>query len=441
MRKLIKLGKKLFPINRSLTGKGSLKTLKIIRSEIPNLKIKKFKSGKKVYDWKIPSEWNAYDAYVKDKRGRKIIDFKKNNLHLVGYSKPIKKKINKQELFKHLHTLEKLPKAIPYVTSYYNKYWGFCLTHNQKKLINKNYRIKDKFEICINTKFNKSGFMHYGELILPGLSKKEILISTYICHPSMANNELSGPLVAIALSKFFIKRKLKKTLRFLFIPETIGSIAYIYKNIKSLKKNVIGGYVLTCIGDNREYSFLKTKYENTPSDVAAQNAFKDLNIKFKEYSFLERGSDERQYNSPGVDLKIGSIMRTKYGCYKEYHTSLDNFDLVNARGLSGGYKVSKKAILNLLNFKKEMNEKKELKSTSNPYIKFLCEPNLGKRGLYNLLGVRNLNLNTRSRKLLDFMQFSDGTNNLNQISRYIKLPFQKTKTIYKFLKKKKLLSQ
>ena len=155
MRKLIKLGKKLFPINRSLTGKGSLKTLKIIRSEIPNLKIKKFKSGKKVYDWKIPSEWNAYDAYVKDKRGRKIIDFKKNNLHLVGYSKPIKKKINKQELFKHLHTLEKLPKAIPYVTSYYNKYWGFCSTHNQKKLINKNYRIKDKFEICINTKFNK----------------------------------------------------------------------------------------------------------------------------------------------------------------------------------------------------------------------------------------------------------------------------------------------
>ena len=257
----------------------------------------------------------------------------------------------------------------------------------------------------------------------------------------MANNELSGPLVAIALSKFFIKRKLKKTLRFLFIPETIGSIAYIYKNIKSLKKNVIGGYVLTCIGDNREYSFLKTKYENTPSDVAAQNAFKDLNIKFKEYSFLERGSDERQYNSPGVDLKIGSIMRTKYGCYKEYHTSLDNFDLVNARGLSGGYKVSKKAILNLLNFKKEMNEKKELKSTSNPYIKFLCEPNLGKRGLFNLLGDRNLNLNTHSRKLLDFMQFSDGTNNLNQISRYIKLPFQKTKTIYKFLKKKKLLSQ
>ena len=139
MRKLIKLGKKLFPINRSLTGKGSLKTLKIIRSEIPNLKIKKFKSGKKVYDWKIPSEWNAYDAYVKNKRGRKIIDFKKNNLHLVGYSKPIKKKINKQELFQHLHTLEKLPKAIPYVTSYYNKYWGFCSTHNQKKLINKNY--------------------------------------------------------------------------------------------------------------------------------------------------------------------------------------------------------------------------------------------------------------------------------------------------------------
>ena len=263
---------------------------------------------------------------MKNKRGRKIIDFKKNNLHLVGYSKPIKKKINKQELFKHLHTLEKLPKAIPYVTSYYNKYWGFCSTHNQKKLINKNYRIKDKFEICINTKFNKNGFMHYGELILPGLSKKEILISTYICHPSMANNELSGPLVAIALSKFFIKRKLKKTLRFIFIPETIGSITYLSKNLNHLRQNVIGGYNLSCIGDDRQYSCMFSKYENTPSDTAIIETFKKLKIKFKKYSFLDRGSDERQYNSPGIDLPIASIFRTKYGEYPEYHTSLDNFN-------------------------------------------------------------------------------------------------------------------
>ena len=177
MKKFINLGKKLFPINRSLTGKGSLKTLKIIKSEIPKLKIKKFNSGKKVYDWRVPDEWNVFDAYIKDKKGKKIIDFQKNNLHLVGYSEPIKKKINKKELFKHLHTLKELPKAIPYVTSYYNKYWGFCSSYNQKKLINKNYSNKDNFEIFINSNFKKKGYMHYGELVLPGQSEKEIFFS------------------------------------------------------------------------------------------------------------------------------------------------------------------------------------------------------------------------------------------------------------------------
>ena len=200
--KLIKIGKKLFPINRSLTGKGNYKTLKILKKEIPDLKIKVFKSRKKVYDWRIPDEWNVKFAYIKDKKDKKILDFKNNNLHLVGYCQPIKKQITKTELLKHLHSVKSMPSSVPYITSYYNKYWGFCLTHRQKMSIVKNYKSEDKFQININSSFNKLGKMHYGELVINGETKSEILISTYICHPSMANNELSGPLVSIALINF-----------------------------------------------------------------------------------------------------------------------------------------------------------------------------------------------------------------------------------------------
>ena len=236
MEDLIKLGKKLFPLNRSLTGNGNVKTLKLIKSELPGLKIKKFDSGKKVFDWIVPQEWNVKSAYIKDKYNNKIIDFKKNNLHLVSYSQPKKIKIKLEKLIKNLHFFKKQPSAIPYVTSYYKKYWGFCLSFNNFKKIKNKYKSSDLFEINIDTVFKKNGFMHYGELKIPGKSKKEILLSSYICHPSMANNELSGPLILIALAKYFKRKKLKKTLRIIFIPETIGSIAYIHKNFKSLKK-------------------------------------------------------------------------------------------------------------------------------------------------------------------------------------------------------------
>ena len=190
------------------------------------------------------------------------------------------------------------------------------------KKIQKEYSDKDIFKVVINSNFKKKGFLNYGELILKGESKEEILISTYLCHPSMANNELSGPIVSMGLINYFRNlKKLEKTLRFVFIPETIGSISYLSKNLKQLKKNVIAGYNLSCIGDERQYSCMFTKYNNTPSDEAIIEAYKNLKIKkFKVYSFLERGSDERQYNSPGVDLPIASIFRTKYGKYPEYHT-------------------------------------------------------------------------------------------------------------------------
>ena len=230
---------KLFPITRSLTGQGVRKTLGIIKNQVPILKIKKFKSGSKVFDWKIPSEWNVYDAYVLDKNNVKIIDFKKNNLHLVGYSIPINKFLSKKELLKNLHFLKDQPNAIPYVTSYYKKRWGFCISYNQYKKFDKNYSSNDLFKVVIVSKFKKDGDLNYGEVILKGNSKKEILVSTYICHPSMANNEVSGPVLASTLAKYINNMKVKNySYRIIFIPETIGSIVYLSKNITKMKKNV-----------------------------------------------------------------------------------------------------------------------------------------------------------------------------------------------------------
>jgi aminopeptidase-like protein len=417
----------LFPICRSITGEGIRKTLQIIKKEFPKLKIYYSSSGKKVFDWKIPAEWNVTNAYVLDKNNKKIVDFKKNNLHVISYSTPVNKILKKDELLNRLYTNKKVPDGIPYVTSYYKKYWGFCCSYNQKKNIEKIYNKRDRFTVTIDSSFKKNGKLTYGELIIPGKSKQEILISTYICHPSMANNELSGPIVSMALIKYFIKKKLQKTLRFIFIPETIGSIVFLDKNLKYLQKNLIGGYNLSCIGDNRMHSCMFSKYGNTLTDHSLTEAYKKLNIRPKIYSFLKRGSDERQYNSPGIDLPIASIFRTKYGEYPEYHTSLDNFDVVTQKGLLGGYSVAKTSIEILL--------KKII-----PKNLVLCEPNMGKRGLYPTLS--KLSKNEKKplvREKMNFLIYSDGKNDLKKISSLIKLNYSKTYKIYKLLLKKKLI--
>lgn len=426
MKKYFNIAKKdLYPICRSITGDGIRQTLKIIKKEFKDLKIKKIPSGQKVFDWRIPAEWNIRNAYVLDKFNNKIIDFKKNNLHLVSYSMPINKIIKKNQLLKKIICLKKQPTAIPYATSYYKKDWGFCCSYNQKRTIAKKYKKNDKFKIIIESSFRKKGLLNYGELVLKGKSKKEILISTYVCHPSMANNELSGPIVSMGLINYFKKRTLKRTLRFIFIPETIGSIAYLNKNLEQLKNNVIGGYNLSCIGDERNYSCLLSKTENASSDEALLEAYKKLKIKkFKIYSFLERGSDERQYNSPGIDLPIASIFRSKYGTYPEYHTSLDNFGLVTLKGLTGGFKVAKTAINILIN-------------KTIPKFKNLCEPQMSKYKLYPSLSVKTNKLSTKN--YMNFLQYADGKNTLDIISKKIRLNYQLTNKLYKILKKKRLV--
>ena len=426
VKKYYNLGKNiLFPICRSITGKGTLKTLKLIKKEFKDLKIKKIKSGKKVFDWVIPPEWNIKEAYIVDKNGVKIVDFKNNNLHIIGYSIKVNRIIKKKDLIKNLFYLKKQPDAIPYITSYYKKRWGFCLTYNQFKEINIKYSDEDDFKVVINSNLNNDGSLNYGELIIKGKSRKEILISTYICHPSMANNELSGPIVSMSLINYFFGKKLNKTLRFIFIPETIGSIAYLSRNLKYLKRYVIGGYNLSCIGDERKHSCMLSKNENSPSDEAILLSYKKMNIRnYKIYPFLNRGSDERQYNSPGIDLGITSIFRSKYTEYPEYHTSLDNFDVVTLKGLTGGYNVAKNSI-------------KILQNNTYPISKILCEPQMGKRGLYPTLSVKSRRKETK--KFMDFLQYSDGFNSLNKISKLINLDIKSTKKIYKVLSKNNLL--
>jgi aminopeptidase-like protein len=354
----------LFPINRSLTGDGVRETLRYIRGFAQELKIYEVDSGTQVFDWIIPREWNVEEAYIEDLDGTRIIDFAENNLHLMGYSIPIEGIFTLEQLQGHLYSIEDQPEAIPYVTSYYEDVWGFCLTHNQRK------RIGDgPFRVVIKSEL-KMGSMTYGELYLPGETTDEILLSTYICHPSMASNELSGPVVAVALVKWLKSLTTRKySYRFLFLPETIGSIYYISQNLEDLKSRVKAGWVLTCLGDDRSYSYVPTRNGSTLTDKVSRRVLESRGFDYREYSFLDRGSDERQYCFPGVDLPMGSLMRSKYGEYPEYHTSLDNLNFVTPTGLQGGFEVIRDAI-------------RILETTKYWKINTTCEPQLGKRGMY-----------------------------------------------------------
>ncbi len=394
------LAQRLFPICRSITGNGVRQTLKILREYIP-LTIHEVPSGTPVFDWTIPKEWNIKDAYVSDERGNKIIDFKKNNLHVVGYSIAVDKTVALSELQEHVYSEESLPEAIPYVTSYYSKRWGFCISHKERQKLK-----NGKYKVFIDSEL-KDGSLTYGELIIPGKSKKEIFLSTYICHPSMANNELSGPAVTTFLSKWILSEPREYTYRVIFIPETIGSLTYLSKNFKHMKRNTIAGFNVTCVGDERCYSYLPSRLGDTLADKAALNVLRFRQPNFMKYSFLDRGSDERQYCSVGIDLPVVSIMRSKYGTYPQYHTSLDNLKFITANGLAGSYEVLK-ACLELL----EKNKKYKMTC--------LGEPQLGKRGLYPTLSAKGSA--TQVKNMMNFIAYADGERDLLDISEKINVP-------------------
>lgn len=394
----------LWPLNRSLTGEGVRETLKLIANHLSDLNIKSVPSGTKVYDWTIPKEWKVVEAYITTPDGKKICDFSKNNLHLVGYSAPFEGDISFDELKKHLYTLPEQPEAIPYITSFYEERWGFCLSQKEfNNLRNGTYKVK------IDTKLF-DGELNYGELIIPGKTEKEVFLSTNICHPSMANNELSGISVVTFIAKWLSSLEDRNyTYRVVFIPETIGSLTYLSKNIEQLKKNVIMGLNICCIGDNRKYSYLPTRDGNTISDQIVKHVLKNLDPNFIEYNWFDRGSDERQYCAPGVDLPVASIHRSKYGEYPEYHTSLDNLtNVVTPEGLNGGYWAVRKTL--------ELNEK-NMNFKSN-----VCgEPQLGKRGLFPTLSTKK-KLEKQIMLTLDFISLCDGKHSILDIAERLNIP-------------------
>ena len=316
---------KLWPITRSLTGDGNRLTLKFL-SEIIDLEITEVPCGTKCFDWNVPDEWNIKEAWIKDSKGNIIVDFSINNLHVLGYSEPFHGLLSYDELKPHLYTLPEQPDFIPYLTSYYEKRWGFCLTHNKFLELDKD----DTYDVFIDSSLNDLGSMTIGEAVINGKSQKEILFSTYICHPSLASNELSGPLVcAFIYNKLKEHKNLKYTYRFLFVPETIGSIYSLSVKGKFWKKNLLAGFVVTCVGDNGNFTYKKSRLGNALPDRVVQLILNQTESEFNLVDFFPSGSDERQYCSPGFNLPVGSLMRTMYGKYPEYHTSADNKDFVS----------------------------------------------------------------------------------------------------------------
>ena len=442
-KELFSLMETLFPICRSITGNGVRQTLKILKKEI-NLKITEVPSGTKVFDWKIPNEWNIKDAYVKDSSGKRIIDFKKSNIHVLNYSIPINKKITSNSLKKHLYTLPEKPNSVPYVTSYYKKNWGFCVTHNSLDSFS-----EDHYDVCINSSLKK-GSLTYGEYLKKGKVSDEILISTYVCHPSLCNDNLSGVVVATILAKLLSKVETYFSYRFLFIPETIGSITWLSKNKKNLNK-IKAGLVLSCVGGNEIYTYKKTRENDSVIDELVTNILKKSNKSFQIKDYFPYGSDERQFCSPGINLPIGVFMRTQYYEFKEYHTADDNLESIKKFALNDSLIMLYKIILELENKKpsfKKLKNQKILKSKTDVYLNLNpnCEPQLGRRKLYRNISKSRLVDKNDSENLLELsicwiLNLSDGFHSLKEISKKSNIDLKLFQRTSKLLLEKKLLKK
>ena len=457
------LFEELFPICRSITGNGVRNTLSIL-NEVVGFETHEVKSGTKCYDWSIPNEWNVNDAYVEDSNGKKIIDFKKNNLHLVSYSTAINKTLSFNELSQHLNTLPNLPDAIPYRTSYYNEDWGFCIAHNELK----NFDQTKKYHVVIDSTL-KPGSMTYGEKLINGSSNNEFLFSSYCCHPSLANDGLSGLILWALLLKQLNGKTLKNSYRFVAIPETIGSIYYLSSHETEMK-NITGGFVLTCTAGPSAFSYKKTFLDNHPIDKIVIDILENHGEKFSLYPFDINGSDERQYSAPFFRIPIGTISRDKYFEYSYYHTSKDDLEFVSAENLVKTLQIYLKIIEKLeegdmINIKKNEYTNSIIKKKGlcygslNPY----CEPMLSKRGLYPLKGgmikqkmfdikkthdERDYSISNQDsisgkdlNQMLWVLFYSDGQTSIQTISEITNIPLSKINEVVKKLEKVKLIKK
>ena len=389
----------LFPICRSITGDGVRETLARIQKQVP-VEIHEVPSGTRVFDWVIPQEWNIRQAWVKDPSGKKIIDFQDSNLHVVNYSTPVHATLQLNELKEHLHSSPEHPDWVPYRTSYYNKNWGFCLPDNQLLRLE-----EGEYEVLIDSSI-EDGHLTYGEYYIGGETKSEVILSAHICHPSLANDNLSGMAVAAFLAKHLSNLSLRYSYRFLFIPGTIGSITWLNRN-ESQSSRIKHGLVLTCLGDSGNFTYKKSSRGDAEIDRAVTEVLKRSGEVFEIREFSPYGYDERQFCSPGFNLPVGCFMRTPHGQFPEYHTSADNLNLVQPQQLAASFSKCA-AILHILEHNRRyLNQ--------NPK----CEPQLGKRGIYSQIGGQAdgklqelamlwvLNLSDGSHSLLDIAEKSD----------------------------------
>jgi len=384
-----------------------------------NFEIYNIPSRTRVFDWTVPKEWVIREAYIEDPTGKHIVDFKENNLHVLGYSTGVDRWVELDELKKYIYTQPEQPDVIPYVTSYYKERYGFCMSENQKNSLK-----PGKYHMYIDSELI-DGNLTYGEVILPGERDEEVFLSTYICHPSMANNECSGPALLAELVRFLASRKKRKyTYRCIWVPETIGSITYLSRNLEYLKEHVIAGFNLSCVGDNRDYSIVESRYGDTLADRVLKNILKYQTDKFSTYSFLQRGSDERQYNAPGVELPVVCFCRSKFGEYAEYHTSADDMQLITPEGFQGSYEVMTQVMT-------------ALEYNACYRMKVLCEPQLGKRGLYPTISQKGSYDDIKA--MTNFIAYADGRNDLIEISDRIGVPVKKLIDIADQLEKAYLL--
>lgn len=428
--KMYAFAKKIFPYTRSITGEGFRHTLRDIEEDIrehgvqQKLIITEVPSGTKVFDWTVPKEWIIEAAYIEDENGNHVIDMKKNNLHVMGYSIPVDKWVDLKELKKHIFTQPDQPSVIPYVTSYYSERYGFCMSQEQLDSLK-----PGQYHMYINSRLF-DGSLSYAQIVIPGETEQEIFFSTYCCHPSMANNECSGPALSVELIKYVSSLQQRRyTYRFIFIPETIGSITYLSQcdHLRRMQKTMIAGFVLSCVGDNRDYSIVESRYSNTLADKVLKNVLKfHSNGKYSTYSFLERGSDERQYNAPGIDLPVVGFCRSKYVSYPEYHTSADDLGLISPSGFQGSYDVMTQVI-------------QALENNYRYRIDVLGEPQLGKRGLYSTISQKGRQVNMKA--MMDFIAYADGKNDIIDISNIINVPISTLINIADELKKKGLLDK
>ena len=417
-QEMFRLIERLYPICRSITGNGVRETLRILKEYIP-LQVIEVPTGTQVFDWTVPKEWNIKDAYVKNSKGKIIIDFKKSNLSVVSYSSPVNKSLSLEELKEHLYTLPDHPEWIPYRTSYYQKEWGLCLTQNQLAELENGV-----YKVCIDASM-ENGYLTYGEYYLSGKIEEEVLISCHICHPSLCNDNLSGIALAIQLAKELTSESTRYSYRFVFIPGTIGAITWLAMNEQKTPL-IKHGLVLTGVGDSGNISYKKSRRGNAEIDQAAGHVLKQLNKPHKIIEFFPYGYDERQYCSPGFNLPVGCFMRTPHGQYAEYHTSADNLSFIKIESMADSF-VSVFNILDVL-------EKNRKYINTNPK----CEPQLGKRRLYEGIGGQSTQA-VDQLALLWVLNMSDGENSLLDIAIRSGCPFSKLRSAADLLIEKKLL--